>query len=509
MPAWGITPAGFSVKPLANIISDMQAEIWATIDPTLDLSAQSPDGQMLAIFANAAAANWELLQVCYNQYNREDAEGASLDNVGDLTGTPREGASYTQVTCTLTLDPAHAPYAGWNSTTLANGALVANVAGLPAQTFTNPNTITAAQIGPSAAVLGCTNSAGLIEVQTATATGIVTGAPVTISNVLGTTEANGNWLATVVDSTHFTLQGSTFTNAYISGGTASYGGPSSTVVALMQSTTIGETPAVNDNTLNTITTAVTGWVAVNNPGPGSQSQAGTDSELDPAYMLRQVEDLAASGSCNPSATAEALLTFAANLQPPISIAVEVLENPQWYSQVINGFGLPPHTYAVIVYDSTGTLTAAQIGQIVYDNKPAGGTSYGSIPVVITDPVLGQQTVYYNVPAPLPLYVTAVITLRPGANATAVYAAIRAALVAAAVAPTPANGEPAPGQLVPGGNVYGSQLEAVIASVPGVLDVPTLTFGFGSSPAGTSPLTVNAGQVATILAATVGTNVVLT
>lgn len=43
---------------------------------------------------------------------------------------------------------------------------------------------------------------------------------VTVAGVGGTTEANGTWPILLIDSTHIELQGSTFTNAYTSGGTA-------------------------------------------------------------------------------------------------------------------------------------------------------------------------------------------------------------------------------------------------------------------------------------------------
>jgi Ubiquitin-activating enzyme E1 FCCH domain len=486
----------------------MQQQIWNTIDPQLDLSAQTPDGQMLGIIATYYSSNWELLQVCFNQYNREDAEGAALDNIGDLTGTPREGPSYTQVYCELTLAPGDAPYAA--------GSLTANIEGQPSFTFTNVSAITAAQIAPNVAVANVTNNAGLIEVETESATTLVDGDPVTITGVLGTVEANGNWAAiTVIDSTHFTLNGSTFTNAYVTGGIVSYGNPG-TATALFQATTIGQTAAVNDGTLNEITVPVTGWTAVNNAGPGSESQAGENEESDYAYAPRQAQELAASGSSNPSATAQALIEFAADLQPPVSINVQVLENPSWQFAVINGVGIPPASYAVIVYDPTDTLTAAQIGQVIYDNKPAGLTPIGNIAVTIVDPVLGNQTVWYSTPATLPLFVTATIVTRIGVNWTALQQAIRSALVEAAVAPTPANGEPLPGQLVPGEDVYASQISAVILGVPGVLDAygsggpgTLINIGFSSSPGGTGPLTVGSEQLATIAASTVGTNVVLT
>jgi surface protein len=62
------------------------------------------------------------------------------------------------------------------------------------------------------------NGSGLIRITTSTAHGMVTGNKVFISAVTGTTEANGLWTVTLVNATQVDLQGSTFSNAYISGG---------------------------------------------------------------------------------------------------------------------------------------------------------------------------------------------------------------------------------------------------------------------------------------------------
>jgi hypothetical protein len=64
------------------------------------------------------------------------------------------------------------------------------------------------------------NGAGLIRVTVGSTATLSTNQIVSISGVVGTVEANGeNWKITVVDGTHIDLQGSTFTNAYVSGGT--------------------------------------------------------------------------------------------------------------------------------------------------------------------------------------------------------------------------------------------------------------------------------------------------
>lgn len=61
------------------------------------------------------------------------------------------------------------------------------------------------------------NGSGLIRLTTS-AHLFTTNNWVTVFGVGGTTEANGNWKVTVINSTTIDLQGSTFTNAYTSGG---------------------------------------------------------------------------------------------------------------------------------------------------------------------------------------------------------------------------------------------------------------------------------------------------
>lgn len=62
------------------------------------------------------------------------------------------------------------------------------------------------------------NGSGLIRLTVNTTSGMITGQQVTVADVVGTTEANGNWSVTVVSLTELDLDGSTFANAYVSGG---------------------------------------------------------------------------------------------------------------------------------------------------------------------------------------------------------------------------------------------------------------------------------------------------
>jgi len=73
----------------------------------------------------------------------------------------------------------------------------------------------------SKAITGAANNgSGLVRI-TATGHTFQTENRITITGVGGTVEANAaNWRITVITANTFDLQGSTFTNAYTSGGTA-------------------------------------------------------------------------------------------------------------------------------------------------------------------------------------------------------------------------------------------------------------------------------------------------
>ena len=60
---------------------------------------------------------------------------------------------------------------------------------------------------------------GVIQLTVASTATLSTFQEVNVANVGGTTEANGSWIITVVDGIAINLRGSTFTNAYTSGGT--------------------------------------------------------------------------------------------------------------------------------------------------------------------------------------------------------------------------------------------------------------------------------------------------
>lgn len=419
MASFGLTAAGFVPKPFTQILADKQAAWLATVDAAADFSATTPEGQILTIEANAESELWQLIAAVFAARDPQSAEGAAADDIGDIRGIPRAGASFTQVQLSLTFSGAAGPF--------APGALVVAVAGNPSLTFTNTTTVSS----PFA-------------------------------------------------------------------GTQSF---------LFQATTPGATPSVNPNTVTVIITPQTGWTSVTNPT--AQTQLGSNTELDAPYLARQAAEIANRGSNSPSATAAALIALGASKSPPVTVAATIVENRTSAPTTIGSLTLPPNSYAPVIYEPTGTLSSTDYAPVLWANKPDGISMIGNTFTTFSDPILGVQPVAYFVPTGMPLFISATIVVIPGTNFSTIVSAIQTALVSAAVATTPASGIPPTGQLAPGSAVIGSQLSAVMQGVPGVTDVRGLTFGFTASPVNTAPITVLPTQIATILAATVATNVVLT
>lgn len=99
----------------------------------------------------------------------------------------------------------------WSSVNMG-GEYIAPLAA-PGQTLEGLDTIGSVAISGAA-----DNGSGLIRLTVASTSGWTTGDSKTISAVIGTTEANGTWIITVIDGTHIDLQGSAFVNPYVSGG---------------------------------------------------------------------------------------------------------------------------------------------------------------------------------------------------------------------------------------------------------------------------------------------------
>jgi hypothetical protein len=138
--AFGITPTGFVLKTLQDILTDLNTSMLSEISEGLDVSPMAPDGQRNAIYARQEAALWEIINTLYDALDPEKAEDNLLISLCKLTGTVPQGATSTIVACDCALTIG---------TVLASdGTVAASVVGkpdvlfFPLEDFTAPSTAT-------------------------------------------------------------------------------------------------------------------------------------------------------------------------------------------------------------------------------------------------------------------------------------------------------------------------------------------------------------------------------
>lgn len=76
---FGVTPLGFTPKPLSEILADIEAANRETFGAQVIQTPASPLGQLNGLAADLAAELWELGQDVYASFDIDQAEGLRLD----------------------------------------------------------------------------------------------------------------------------------------------------------------------------------------------------------------------------------------------------------------------------------------------------------------------------------------------------------------------------------------------------------------------------------------------
>jgi uncharacterized phage protein gp47/JayE len=95
--SYGITDSGFSAKRLADIKDEIESSLKSDLGAGINLTEQSPLGQIVGIMAERLALLWELMEEVYNSPYPETSAGTSLDNSCSIVGVTRLPATYSTV----------------------------------------------------------------------------------------------------------------------------------------------------------------------------------------------------------------------------------------------------------------------------------------------------------------------------------------------------------------------------------------------------------------------------
>ena len=149
-------------------------------------------------------------------------------------------------------------------------------------------------------------------------------------------------------------------------------------------------------TITEIDTPITGWATVTNLADADE---GTDEETDVELRARRERSVAK----NSQAIVDVLYSTVRNIDGVTQTVV--LEND---TNAVDGNGLPPHSFEVIVVGGTNV----EIGDAIWLKKPAGILSHGDVTVQILDSQGLPHDISFTRPTEVDIYVEVQVTKFP-------------------------------------------------------------------------------------------------
>lgn len=228
----------------------------------------------------------------------------------------------------------------------------------------------------------------------------------------------------------------------------------------------------NAGTLTVINTPVGGWLSGTNP---LDATPGLAADTDTTLRQRRAVEVSGEGSGDIDSIRAAILRLGA-------IQCFVFENTTLVTDV---FGNPPKSIRVVVFDgAVPTLSNTAIAQAIWDHKCAGIQAAGGITATATDSAGNPQTIHFDRPTPVPIYVSCSTT--PATLTASQTQGVKDALKAYATT-----------NWNLGTSVIAVPFRAA-AVVPGVTtDVPLFQFDTHGSPTNTGNLILSNLQIPTL------------
>ena len=98
----GLLITGFSRKRLDQLLTELNDDMKAIFGDNLNLTPQSPDGQVNGVIAESQANLWEIAEQVHNAFNPSSSTGVSLSNLVQLNGIERKEATFSTVAIDVT-----------------------------------------------------------------------------------------------------------------------------------------------------------------------------------------------------------------------------------------------------------------------------------------------------------------------------------------------------------------------------------------------------------------------
>lgn len=390
--AYGVIPEGFSRPRLPEIRQEIIADLRSRLrgfglDDNIETRPDSVFGLLIDTFSERETTLWEMAEGVYYAMYPGSATGSALDRAVSFTGVIRRVAERSEARVVLY---------GVFGTTVPGGSQIRNKV-----TQTLWQTIADETITPLAAT-----DVTVVPTPTDSTTYTVTIDGVDYSYTSGLGATLGTVLAGLVSAlstsgVNVSSNGAAIRLIQYSSASMSVSASGPLVFSEIGSSVLAQTidylaepVAIGD--LNAIVTRVDGWTAVNNLQTGSVGRlAETDAELRVRYQ---------SGLYRLGAGTLPSISVNIRDRVPGVSAIKVLQND---TDEINEIGDKPHSIHAIVEGGIDT----EIAQVIYEVKGGGIDTNGDI-VTVLQTSEGQQTIYFDRPDYIYIWVRAVTTLLP-------------------------------------------------------------------------------------------------
>lgn len=377
---------GFHRKQFNDIKHEIEQSLTASLG-SVNLIAPSIFASIVGIFAEREASLWEQLEAVYNSSYPDTAEGYSLDGVCALSGVIREVSTYSRGICQLTAIlytkiPKHSEIAVKHTNNLfalTEDVIISNERCSKIKVQIKDDFRITYELSINETVFKYDKkSSDSLDTIAASLAALVNNSNREISALA----ANDH---IIISAKNHLEEFSCFVSAGIKIVDCTN---NAQVIATKKGSIAAPSLSLSD-----IYTPVSGWISSSNI---NAAKIGNDLESDRHLRARRTASIKLGGS----GTLESIRANLLNLSG-VS-AVTITENT---SNRVNEEGMPPHSFTALV---TGGKDS-EIARILWQKKPAGIKSYGSLQVSTLDSSGNIQIVSFSRPTKCFVYIKIVIT----------------------------------------------------------------------------------------------------
>lgn len=406
----GLTNEGLTIPRLVDIIDDLKVEatsIFQDLVPEGDVvntGDNSVIGRQIGLISPSLADLWEAIQQVNDAFNINAATGIPLDNLVALGGVQRQPAASTITTVLLTGDVGVEIPLGTQVQSSNNGkfhnlleTVVLNASAAYSITATLLSVANSTAYSISYQKNPDTEGDGVVDVSI-TSDGSATEAEILAALAAAINGAPHNTLlSATVDGSDLIVQSLEVTQKFDFTSSANIN-----IEKVSKASTVScdETGSLEQpiGTVTRIAVPISGWDSVTNPLvgiPGGDRE--TDAELRERYKLAKFGD-----GQNLIESLYSALYAVDGVE-----SVIIIENDTNSTLAGPGPAVPAHSFYVVVLGGA----SQEIGNAIWQNKPAGILSWGVTTVQVYDSQEVAHTVQFDRPTSVPIYVEVEITVQ--------------------------------------------------------------------------------------------------